>query len=57
MTETIKPVKDWKQGVGRVKMIINGESMEAGDGQWLSVENPAHKGTEAGLVPGEGRPK
>jgi betaine-aldehyde dehydrogenase len=50
MTETIKPVKDWKEGVGRVKMIINGEWADAG-GKWLSVENPAHKGTDAGQVP------
>lgn len=51
MIEQIKSFTGWKQGVGRVKMIINGESMEAGDGRWLSVENPAHKGTEAGQVP------
>lgn len=51
MRETIKPVTDWKQGVGRVRMIINGEWVEAESGDWLSVENPAHKGTEAGKVP------
>ena len=51
MIEKIKPFTDWKQGVGRVKMIINGESVEAANGKWLSVENPAHKGTDAGQVP------
>ncbi len=48
MTETIKPVKSWREGVGRVKMIIGGEWTEAASGRWLSVENPAHKGTDAG---------
>ncbi len=51
MIETIKPVTDWKDGVGQVKMIINGESVQAASGKWLSVENPAHKGTDAGQVP------
>jgi betaine-aldehyde dehydrogenase len=51
MTETIKPVTDWKQGVGRVGMIINAEWVKADSDEWLSVENPAHKGTEAGSVP------
>ncbi|MRR10479.1 aldehyde dehydrogenase family protein, partial [bacterium] len=50
MAETIKAVKDWKEGVGQVPMIINGEWTEAG-GRWISVENPAHKGTDAGQVP------
>ncbi|CAG0951554.1 partial betaine-aldehyde dehydrogenase, partial [Anaerolineae bacterium] len=51
MIEAIKPVTDWQHGVGQVKMIINGESVEAASGKWLSVENPAHKGTAAGQVP------
>ncbi|MCU0558643.1 MAG: aldehyde dehydrogenase family protein [Desulfobacterales bacterium] len=51
MTETITPVKGWKEGVGRVKMIIDGEGAEAASGRWLAVENPAHKGTDAGQVP------
>jgi acyl-CoA reductase-like NAD-dependent aldehyde dehydrogenase len=51
MIEPIKPVVDWQHGVGQVKMIISGESLEAASGQWLSVENPAHKGTDAGQVP------
>jgi acyl-CoA reductase-like NAD-dependent aldehyde dehydrogenase len=51
MIEKITSFTDWKQGVGRVKMIIDGESREAAGKQWLSVENPAHKGTEAGQVP------
>lgn len=57
MTETINPVKGWKEGVGRVKMIINGEWTEAASGRWLSVENPAHKGTDAGQVPQGGAPE
>ena len=51
MIEKIKPFTDWKQGVDQVKMIINGESVEAAGGKWLAVENPAHKGTDAGRVP------
>jgi betaine-aldehyde dehydrogenase len=51
MIEKIKTFIDWKQGVDRVKMIINGESVEAANGKWLPVENPAHKGTDAGQVP------
>ncbi|MBI5029497.1 MAG: aldehyde dehydrogenase family protein [Chloroflexi bacterium] len=51
MLEPIKTVTDWQRGVGQVKMIINGESVEAASGKWLSVENPAHKGTNAGQVP------
>ncbi len=54
MIETFKPVTDWKQGVGRVKMIIKGESVAADSGKWVSVENPAHKGVEAGQVPQAG---
>ncbi|MCK7582032.1 MAG: aldehyde dehydrogenase family protein [Chromatiales bacterium] len=50
MTETIKPVKDWKEGVGRVKMIINGEWADAG-GKWLPVENPARQGYGCGTGP------
>ena len=57
MTETIKPVKTWKEGVGRIKMIINGEWAEAASGRWLSVENPAHRGTDAGQVPQGGAPE
>jgi len=51
MTELVKAVTDWKQGVGQVKMMINGEPVEADNGEWISVENPAHKGTEAGQIP------
>jgi acyl-CoA reductase-like NAD-dependent aldehyde dehydrogenase len=54
MIETIKPVTDWQHGVGQVKMIVNGESVEAASGEWLSVENPAHRGTVAGQVPRAG---
>ncbi|MBI5302051.1 MAG: aldehyde dehydrogenase family protein [Chloroflexi bacterium] len=54
MIEPIQPVSDWQHGVGQVKMIINGESVEAASGKWLSVENPAHKGTAAGQVPKAG---
>ncbi|MCU0538561.1 MAG: aldehyde dehydrogenase family protein [Desulfobacterales bacterium] len=50
MAETIQSVREWKTGVGRVKMIIGGEWADAGN-QWLNVENPAHKGTDAGQVP------
>ena len=56
MTEGIKSVTDWKDGVGQVKMMINGEWCEAESGKWISVENPAHRGTEAGQVPAGGAP-
>lgn len=56
MLEKIRTFKDWREGVGKVKMIINGESVESEKGEWISVENPAHQGTEAGQVP-KGGPK
>ena len=51
MSETSKEKLDWSKGIGRQKMLIGGKWVEAESGQWLSVENPAHKGVEAGQVP------
>lgn len=51
MIEKIRSFSDWKEGVGKVKMIINGESVESQSGEWLPVENPAHRGHLAGEVP------
>lgn len=42
------------QSIGQKKMLINGESVAAADGGWISVEDPGKKGAEAGQVPDGG---
>lgn len=51
MIEKVRNFTDWREGVGKVKMIINGESVTSERDEWISVENPGHRGYEAGQVP------